>query len=182
MSLLLQVTTVQFPALHSSLFPPKACPLALYAGLRGWRTQGDRGSGSLGGRRRSTRRAERRGWDRGEGEGPGVGEGRGGRVSGSRRAVSGVRSPWQCWAQPEVSRPLPSPPRSPPLAPLPISSCLLSAPTGPSSPATCCFYPGELVGGTREELPNLTPSRRRAKGAGPRIRPGVPQIHPPTFL
>lgn len=87
------------------------------------------------------------------------------------RAASGVLSPWQCWAQPEVRRPRPCPPWSPPLFP----RRLLSPSGRPLLPSHLLFLPWRprWVARRREEPPDLSPLY--PEGRGTPFRPGVPR-------
>lgn len=104
----------------------------------------DRLRGGLSGESRTEARAGGLEWGRGRK--------RGGRRSwswraaGAWRATSGVRSPRQCWAQQEVSRPLPGPPRSPPLFPQLPPLPLRAAPP-PQPPAVSAWRTWWAAGG-----------------------------------
>lgn len=155
--------------------PPKSFPSVLSLGLPGRSTRGTLGPGEPPGAGQGPARARRsRGaGTRGGGRPGGGGEGGGGRASGSGRAAgAGERCPRAVSMAVRGAaggKPTPAPsPAASSLAPAPCSG-FLSPPARPSSPATCCFCPGEpggrpAGGRSRVTLP-LHPKGRGAPGS-----------------
>lgn len=160
--------------------PPKSFASVPDPGLTGKRTQGDRVWGTPRGQTLSAWRAEPRGRDVGEGGRPLVGEGReeeldlAGLESPASRGGSAVSK-----AVLGADRGKPTLARSPPLFPPAASSPLRPAPP-PQPPAVSALE--NLVGGRREEPPDLTPSPRRARDPCPPWTPPDPHSHLPLIF